>query len=131
MINILFTGIAMNNHLKIYCRGVFWRAVNTNTDIPYYQIALYTPQSCLEYDNDPSEYVGYDIEKFGIQRRTVERHQDENNLIHPEQTEYFVNIEQDNICIWDHKSLVKIHLPKIYKPDHDTDKKERWEILDL
>lgn len=118
----------MINLVHILVRGVIWKHIHTDTDVPYYDIFIYRPMEALQANSGPSSDNLIDKIRTCIEGKTAE-------INGVTVVDYIINITDPDVVIWDNHTLRKVEFPKRKykqkKTEHQNRKLNRWEILDI
>jgi len=124
----------MVKYVDIKVRGIYWRSVSIDVDQHRtYNIALYSHQNASEWNNSADMDVGFDILRTHIQQRTEQSIDPYNNDTYTK-TEYFIDISDPDICIYDDRQLIRLsdfskNKKRIYTDNGEVN--SRFEIMDL
>lgn len=114
----------MINLVHILVRGVIWKHIHTDTDVPYYDIFICRPLEALQANSGPSSDNLMDKIRTCIEGKTAE-------INGVTVVDYIINITDPNIVIWDGDSLRRIGFPKRKYKQEKTERLNRYEILDI
>ncbi len=114
----------MINLVHVHVRGVLWKHIHTDTDVPYYDILTCRPLEALQANSEPSPCIPIDEIRTCIERKTRE-------LNGVTMVDYIINITDPDVVIWDRDSLRRIECPKKKYKQEKTERLNRYEILDF